>query len=280
MIQFKNYITHRRRKLTFLMVVFCTSLLTFADSFYVGEPGYIEGPYYRGIMDAVSWYSNKPNNISLSGNAMGCSVTIISYFSGTATIECQYAYHYFVGTTKYNETGHTKYEISCKKSTTVIVPSEVTIGVGEKVSLTYKTSSGYELPYTTWKTDNKNIASFQDAENDFDNPAILIGEAPGECEVTLYANTGDENPTCKVIVKNIPANGVTLSPERLYMKKGSRGSFNCILTPSNASPKLTWTSSNEEVARVNSNGQISGVSEGSATITVTTDNGYSAHMGR
>ena len=46
------------------------------------------------------------------------------------------------------------------------------------------------------------------------------------------------------------------------------------MTPSNASnQKLSWSSSNSDVAIVNENGQVQGIKEGKTTITVSTEDG-------
>ena len=48
------------------------------------------------------------------------------------------------------------------------------------------------------------------------------------------------------------------------------------LVPEGVTPALTWSSNNEAVATVSDNGLVTGVSEGTATITVTSDNNVSA----
>ena len=63
----------------------------------------------------------------------------------------------------------------------------------------------------------------------------------------------------------------------MSINEGSSYPLTATLTPSDATNKsLIWTSDNESVATV-SNGKVTAVSEGSATITVTTEDGdYSA----
>ncbi|MBQ6326979.1 MAG: Ig-like domain-containing protein, partial [Clostridia bacterium] len=48
------------------------------------------------------------------------------------------------------------------------------------------------------------------------------------------------------------------------------------VSPSGAKTKLTWSSSNEKVAKVTQNGVVSALKKGSATITVKTSNGLKA----
>ena len=68
--------------------------------------------------------------------------------------------------------------------------------------------------------------------------------------------------------------GVTLDKNNLDMKTGNTESLTAIIEPTNATNKnVTWSSSNESVATVSSNGVITAVSEGTATITSTTEEG-------
>lgn len=75
-----------------------------------------------------------------------------------------------------------------------------------------------------------------------------------------------------------PVTGVTLNKSSLYLEAGSSPSqLTAVVTPFNATnKKVTWTSSNTSVATV-SNGLVTTVSPGTATIMVTTaEGGYTA----
>lgn len=71
----------------------------------------------------------------------------------------------------------------------------------------------------------------------------------------------------------IDITGVSLDKSTLSITEGSSYTLTVTIKPSDATNKsLIWTSDNEEVAKVE-NGKVIGISEGSATITVTTKNG-------
>lgn len=247
------------------------------DALYVGEHGYINGPAYSGIMDAISWYSDRPNDIIISGNASGASVLIRQYFSGTATIECQYAYHYYSGGTKHNQIGHSILKISCRKSTVRMNKSQVELAPGEKITLKYSNSSGFELPVVMWKTDDENIATVDDGDRAYDKESVTIKAIrPGTCNIRLYGHSGDEDPVCTVTVSDLPATGISIKPRTLKVREGKKGSFSVEMTPKNASSKVSWEVDNEAVATISPNGTVTGVGEGTATVTARTDNGLSA----
>ena len=72
---------------------------------------------------------------------------------------------------------------------------------------------------------------------------------------------------------NVPVTGVSLSPTTKALKVGEKFTLAPQITPSNATNQnVTWTSSDATVATV-SNGEVTAVGVGSATITVTTADG-------
>ena len=79
-------------------------------------------------------------------------------------------------------------------------------------------------------------------------------------------------------VEEIHVSGVTLDKPSLSIVYGETGSLEATVAPSNADDKsVTWTSSNENVATVNSSGVVTAHAVGKAIITVTTtDQGKTA----
>lgn len=75
----------------------------------------------------------------------------------------------------------------------------------------------------------------------------------------------------------IPVTGVTLDTTELSLSVGEEYTLTASVSPDNADiPDVIWSSDNESVARVDSNGTVTAVAEGEAEITVTTvDGGFS-----
>jgi uncharacterized repeat protein (TIGR02543 family) len=74
--------------------------------------------------------------------------------------------------------------------------------------------------------------------------------------------------------QSIAVTGVTLSPTSASVGVGDNTTLSANITPDNANnTKLTWSSSNTSIATVSNAGVITGVSVGSATVTVTTEDG-------
>lgn len=75
-------------------------------------------------------------------------------------------------------------------------------------------------------------------------------------------------------VSTIPVTGVTLDRTAMNLNAGASSALTAVVAPENATNKaVTWSSSNPAVATVDSNGTVTAVGAGTATITVTTADG-------
>ena len=73
---------------------------------------------------------------------------------------------------------------------------------------------------------------------------------------------------------NVPVSGIAVNPTSASVFVGTEVSLIATVAPANASNKLvTWSSNNTNVATVNASGQVLGKTKGTATITVTTQDG-------
>lgn len=82
------------------------------------------------------------------------------------------------------------------------------------------------------------------------------------------------NGIITVMAKPVAVTGVTLDKNTLSIKSGEKETLIANITPNNATNKnLIWKSSDESVATVDKNGLVTGVKKGTATITVTTEDG-------
>ena len=93
------------------------------------------------------------------------------------------------------------------------------------------------------------------------------------CEDGYSYIAGEVTPPAPVDVT-----GVTLSENSITVGEYKTYTLSATVMPNNATDKsVTWSSSDANVATVDSNGVVSGVASGDATITVTTvDGGYTA----
>jgi uncharacterized protein YjdB len=201
----------------------------------------------------VSWLSSLPRVASVKDGVVSARS------EGTATI------------TVITDDG--RKSASCTVTVSRIVVSSVTLApttlplkVGETGQLT-PTVLPAEAPNKTvsWLSSNTNVASVS-------TNGTVTGVATGSATITAVTNN-HLMASCAVTVSRVPVTGVALEPT-LDMGLWVPKLLTPIFSPANATNKnVTWESSNTNVATVASNGAVTGVTEGSATITVTTEEG-------
>ena len=103
----------------------------------------------------------------------------------------------------------------------------------------------------------------------------VIALSPGVTTVTVTAQDGsNKTDTCIVTVLSRAVTGITLSPSSMNVTVGYTQTFAPSISPSNATNKnLIWGSSNPLVVTVDENGHITAIASGTATVTVTTEDG-------
>ena len=89
----------------------------------------------------------------------------------------------------------------------------------------------------------------------------------------VYGGTGFHD--FNITVKNVPVSYISL-PETKTLEVGEAMTLKPTISPSNATPELTWSSSNYAIVSVDNNGRIYAKSDGTAVITVKTSDGKSA----
>ena len=139
-------------------------------------------------------------------------------------------------------------------------------------------------------TDTRNVALGVGTSGDFltavtsSDPAILTISSFGGTEIYFSAKSAGvvtvsfetaqgRKGTCTATVTNT-ATSLSL-PSSLTLARGSQKQLTATTTPSPTSSRISWTSSDPNVAAVGENGVVTGVSAGTAVITAKTDNGYS-----
>lgn len=122
----------------------------------------------------------------------------------------------------------------------------------------------------TWTSSDNNVATVKNG--------VITGVSEGTATITVKTLDGNFTDTCVVTVEKeeliIGVTGVKLDKESIEMQVGEKNNLVATIQPINATTKeVTWSSSNEQVAKINESGIIEALKEGKATITVTTKDG-------
>lgn len=126
--------------------------------------------------------------------------------------------------------------------------------------------------YVTWTSSKPTVATV-------DANGKVTAKSLGMADITVTTKDGGYTATCRVGVVRRPAGdvsvtGVTLNKTTLKLGKGASETLTATVAPTNATNKnVTWTSSDPAVATVDASGKVTGVANGTATITVTTEDG-------
>lgn len=118
---------------------------------------------------------------------------------------------------------------------------------------------------------------------------------PRPADIYLTTRTGNQNidfftvgssssyKTCQLIevtgiAEPVAVSGITVDPASIELEAGKTAGITANILPENATDKtFTWGSSNESIATVSNDGRVTGIAEGEAYITATTnDGGFSA----
>ena len=140
----------------------------------------------------------------------------------------------------------------------------------KKISATLEPADAMNRKITWTSTDTK-VATVNDK-----GEVTAVGK--GTCEVKA---TSDKNASvfgsCSVTVSEIEVESISLDKQTLKVGLGKTSeALNVTFTPANATNKtITWSSNPTSIATV-TDGKVTGVKEGTATITATTANGKTA----
>lgn len=101
-----------------------------------------------------------------------------------------------------------------------------------------------------------------------DGDGLVTGRDAGEAVITAYA-AGGARASCRVSVRYVPVEAVSLLSPRLAMSVGDDAAIECDVLPENASdPRLTYAAWPEGIVEIDRRGVVRGVAEGACTVTV------------
>ena len=146
------------------------------------------------------------------------------------------------------------------KTTGVVMDEKVEINIGENVQLIAKT-----LPLETsdsfvvWSSNDESVASV-------DENGVVCGYKQGHCVITATSINGGYTANCTVNVLQ-PITDIQLDKHEVTVKTGNSVQLKATILPDNAdNEQVVWTSDNEDIATVSTDGIVIAKKAGVAMI--------------
>ena len=132
-------------------------------------------------------------------------------------------------------------------------------GNSETLTATVLPADTTEDQTVTWKSSDETVATVTS-----DGTVTAVGRG----SATITAKCGRKSATCAVAV-TVPISSVSLNKSTLALEKGNSETLTATVLPADTTEDktITWESSDETVATVTSDGTVTAVGGGSATIT-------------
>ena len=214
---------------------------------------------------SVTWASSNESVATVSANG---KVTAVA--EGAATITVKTADGGFTKTCTVTVTPGTTQPLPVTAVTLDKEKLALEVG-GEATLVATVTPDNADDKTVTWTSSDSNIAS---VDENGKVTAVAAGTA------TITATAGNQTATCEVTVTEktsvtVTVTGVELDQTTLTAKEGDTlDKLVATVKPEDATnKKVTWQSSDASVVTVDAEGNVTIVGKGSATITVTTEDG-------
>jgi len=149
-------------------------------------------------------------------------------------------------------------------------PASASLTVGATQQLTATVSPANATNKTvSYSTSNASVATVNAS-------GLVTALAAGSATLTVSTQDGAKTATCAVTVSSstVAVTGVSVNPSSASLTVGGSTQLSATVIPADATNKnVSWSSSNSAVATVSASGLVTAIAAGTATLTVTTEDG-------
>lgn len=240
---------------------------------YVGQTTIFAAPNppSGSAINQTAWACSNANVSVEKYGGTGCKVKVLSYFTGTAEVRCDY-YYYWYDKNGFMHTNNatTYYHVTCNPVNLNVTPTriELNVGEGQRITYTYSPSNVSPKPTIRFISNDTRVASVNS-----DGYVRAIGSGSTYIQIE---NSSGPNEKCYVVVKSVNPTSVSL-PSVAAIDIDEEKALTASLSPAGAASELTWWSEDNNVVQVSASGIIRGVTKGSTNVWVKTNiGGYTA----
>jgi len=233
----------------------------------VVEPKVVLNNNNIGLKIGQSYNLSVKNNVSVTWKTSNANVAVVDDNGTVVGIAAGQAL--ITATSSDGETDECTVTVSTDTAgdKVTLQPSTLSLSIGEKASITEVVTPSNNLNGTVWSSSDPKIATVNNGE--------VTAVANGTATITATLPNGAK-ATCVVTVaeKVVNAALVQLNATSLTLEVNKSSQLTATILPSNATNKtIKWSSSNTEVATVDSNGKVTAKKKGSAKIYARAANG-------
>ncbi|MBR7086219.1 MAG: Ig-like domain-containing protein [Prevotella sp.] len=201
------------------------------------------------VVDATLQSTTKTSTLYLTGKKRGFSTVTISKWNN-----------------KYSRWDYDIYNVTVVDVITILIPQTVSVKIGDSYTFNPSILDSDASTTFTWYSSNPAVATIKQT-------GILTAKSVGTTTISCIAANG-VTANCKVTVTPKMVSSISLNKTTLSLVTGNTFQLQATVSPSDAgNKKVTWKSSNPNVATVSSSGLVTAVASGSCTITATAADG-------
>lgn len=230
---------------------------------YVGQSTFVSCPNPpTGAIYQTSWGSRHGSVSVTKDGTYGAKITVTSYFTGTAQVQCDYYWRWYVGNRQYTNHATTYYNVTCEKVNIRMNQSgPITLNSGEGVDLSVTLSPSITpAPTVIWNSSNSNIA-------EVNQNGYVWARQPGTAVISASSNAGPDKASITINVNSVNAERAELSPSMVNIVTDEVRQLTLATYPQYSTAETTsWHSRNTSIASVSSNGTVTGKSPGSTSV--------------
>ena len=209
-------------------------------------------------LNDIKWtISANGGSAQIDGADDAPSVTVRGVSAGSVTVSCSATVNDKLLSTTHPLTVNSS-QTPVKVDGVTLNETSISLKKDETKLLTATvTPEGAVNKEVTWSSNHPEYAKVENG--------LVTAVAAGEATITVRTDDGGYEATCKVTVTEDPSGSLSISPKQLPLTVGGSETLAAAVLPSGQT--VTWTSQNDSIASVDSNGKVTAKAPGSTTIT-------------
>lgn len=253
-------------RLSIVAILFAMSFTTNASQsikLYVGQSTFVSCPDPpTGAIYQTAWGSKHAAVSVTKDGTYGAKIKVTSYFTGTAQVQCDYYWRWYVGNRQYTNHATTYYNVTCEKVNIRMNQSgPVTLNSGDGIHLSVTLSPSITpSPTVVWNSSKPNVA-------EVNQNGYVWAKQPGTAIISASSNAGPDKATITINVNPVSVERAELSPSTVNIVTDETKQLTLTTYPQYSKEEsASWYSRNPSIASVNSNGMVTGKSPGSTSV--------------